>query len=54
MYKCSIQTCTYGGGEWCQKSLLTKPRKKIEKQVFFFMACIFVMTCHKKLKFATP
>ncbi len=24
MYKCNIQTCTYGGGKWHQKHLVTK------------------------------
>jgi hypothetical protein len=33
IYKCEIQTCTYGGGEWHQIFLLTKLEKK--KQFYF-------------------
>jgi hypothetical protein len=43
MYKCNIQTCTYGGSEWCQNILLKNTR-----YIYIYIQGFFSITCHEK------
>ncbi len=45
MYKCNVQTCTYGGSEWCQKK---KPQMFFFNILFFKVFFFFSITCHEK------
>jgi hypothetical protein len=58
VYKCNIQTCRYGGGEWCQNFLSTKPKKMNNNNnsnqknngILFFMMCYEKKTIHDWLE----
>ncbi len=43
VYNVNIQTCTYGGSEWCQNILLKNTR-----YIYIYIQGFFSITCHEK------